>query len=175
MLKFKKICGDEWIELRQTEGGYTYMHEKRSDGKLVAIFVYTKKDDYIDKILGRFEEVPPHDDGITLVSITGGVEKGQETIDTAIMELKEEAGITAKANDLAYLGDVKPSKGADTVFSLYAIDMTGKEDTMEDPKGDGSEGEKNAYVEWIDVVEMINAKDPLLHTMFMRLTNRNVK
>jgi len=174
MEKGKKLCGDEWLSLMKMKCGYTYMHEERCDGKIVAIFVYTKKDGYIDKILGRYEETPPHDDGIALASITGGVEKGQETIDTALMELKEEAGITAEEKDLVYLGDVKPSKAADTVISLYAIDMTGKEDTMEDPKGDGSEGEKEAYVEWIDVLEMINAKDPLLHTMFLRLTNGSV-
>ncbi len=169
MIKYSKLGGDEWIELRRTDCGYTYMHETRCDGQLVAIMAFTKDNNYVDKILGRFEWVPAHDDGTQLVSITGGVEDN-DPVKTALMELEEEAGIIAEEKDLIKLGEVKSSKAADTTVHLFGIDMTGKEDSMVEPQGDGSDGEKGCYVDWVNTIDIINAKDPLLHALYMRLT-----
>jgi hypothetical protein len=64
------------------------------------------------------------------------------------------------------LGTVRPSKSTDTIVHLFGVDVAGKKQSK--PEGDGSDGEKDAYVEWISVEDGIKCKDPLVATMIAR-------
>jgi len=159
------LGGDEWLQLRRTPDGYTYMHELRCNGQIVAILV-VRHDDAELPILGRFERCPSHHDGFALCAVTGGMEKEQLPSDTALMEIAEETGYNVDKDSLIDLGSVRPSKGADTTAHLFAVDVTGLD--RGEIEGDGSSGEDGAYVEWISVKDAIQCKDPLLATMIAR-------
>jgi 8-oxo-dGTP pyrophosphatase MutT (NUDIX family) len=99
------------------KGDYIYAHESRSDGKLVAILVYDSSRPNL--VLGRYEICPAHDDPVPqLCAITGGIDIGHAPIEAAIEELREEAGYVAEPTELESLGEIRPSKSADTAYGL---------------------------------------------------------
>ena len=167
MANYKTLLKGEWLEMRETDN-YAYAHEVKVDAKKVALLVIdTEKP---DQVLGRYEKVPPHFDEIGLVSITGGVEEGDDFLDCAVAELMEETGYEAKRNEFLDLGTCFPSKMMDSFFHMYAVDVSGKE--ASNPEGDGSEGEKTAYVKWVSVDDAIMCKDPLMATLIIRLIKK---
>ncbi len=171
MAKVERIAGDEWIELRKLDDWYTYAHEVRTGGYFVAILGFDSSKP--DQILMRYEEVPPHQNGIQPVAFTGGVEVGRtkETpdkslADAAVREFSEEAGYAVKVESLIALGTVHPSKGTDTIQVLFAVDLKGLEQGT--AKGDGTQGEANAYSKWIPIKEAVNSEDAVLLSMLIR-------
>lgn len=157
----KQLFNNKWISLHDIDG-YVFSHETRCNGNIVAVLGYKG-----DKFLGRFENTPSHSDDIELCSLTGGIDKGNTPTQTAVIELEEEAGIKKEEKDFKSLGTVRPSKSSDTTVHLFAIDCNDVE--IGEIKGDGSEGEKGSYCKWVTKEELINCKDPLVHTMLLRL------
>ncbi len=120
-----------------------------------------------DTVLGRFEICPAHGDPEPqLCAITGGVEKGKTPLEAAIKELREEAGYCADEIDLEPLGEIRPSKSADTRIHLYAFDASGK--VQHEITGDGSFYERGAYCQWVTRKQAIWCKDPLMAVMLAR-------
>jgi len=155
---------NHYLSLKK-RGNYIYSHESRSDGKLVAILVCDSSRP--DAVLGRYEICPAHDDASPqLCAITGGVEKGRAPTESAITELREEAGYYADESELEPLGYVRPSKSADTVTYLYAFDANGK--ARHKVTGDGSKYERGAYYKWVRKEQAIWSKDPLMALMIAR-------
>jgi len=95
-------------------------------------------------------------------SFTGGVETENPTED-AIRELKEEAGFAVE--QLIPLGTCRGPKCSDTVYHLFAADVTGLPEKSHE--GDGSVLEAKADNVW---VTEIYAEDPLVYVLVMRLT-----
>ena len=158
------LYANDFLSLKK-RGNYIYSHESRSDGKLVAVLVYDSSRP--DAVLGRYEICPAHDDpSPQLCAITGGVENGKTPIESAIRELREEAGYCADEMDLDPLGEVRPSKSADTQTYLYAFDANGK--VQHEITGDGSEYERGSYCEWVSKKQAIWCKDPLMAVMITR-------
>ena len=170
----KILFENDWLALHEKDG-YTFLHENRCDN-LVAICVFTKKDNKILKIYGRFENNPAHvksSDDFELCSITGGIDHDKTAETMALEELMEEAGIMAQEEDLIDLGQVKPYKAADTIVYLFALDMTGKESEIHKDlaTGDGSNGEEKCYCEWVDYEDVVECEDSLMHSMLLRLNS----
>lgn len=99
-----------------------------------------------------------------LSSFTGGVES-DDPMEDVIREVQEEAGFTVTEESVIPLGTCRGPKCADTVYVLYAVDVTGLEE--EEAEGDGSELEAKATNMWTEVIE---AQDPLVYVLAMRLT-----
>lgn len=158
----KILFENKWVSLMQTPDGYVYSHETRCKGAIVAVLVYHMED---ETVLGRYEITPAHGPYAELCSITGGVEHDNPA-QTALHELKEEAGIDATLDELEPLGQVRPSKSADTWVYLFALDGTHK--VLGEAKGDGSAGEVGSYCKWISVEEAIGSKDALLAALLLR-------
>lgn len=119
--------------------------------------------------VGRMEKCPAHsDDDMTLCALTGGMEGGEPPLSAAIREFEEESGIQADPGKFIYLGTTRPSKAMDTVVYLFGVDATGKE--MGTAQGDGSSGEAGTYCHWVTADDLIKCKDPLTHTMLLRLS-----
>ena len=155
---------NHYLSLKK-RGNYIYSHESRANGKLVAILVYDSSRP--DAVLGRYEICPAHEDtSPQLCAITGGVEKGRTPIESAITELREEAGYCADESNLEPLGEVRPSKSADTLTYLYAFDANGK--VQHKVTGNGSEYERGAYCKWVSKEQAIWSKDPLMALMIAR-------
>lgn len=163
----KTLYENDWLSLKETNDGYIYSYESRSDGKLVAVLGF-KSD---GKYLGRYERNPAHKDDIALCALTGGVDKDVKDIkDMALQELEEESGIKADKDELIDLGTVRPSKSADTTFYLFGINLDDYE--IGEAKGDGSKGEEGSYCKWVSKDDLINCKDPIVHVMILRLDNK---
>lgn len=163
----KTLWENEWIEIREIDGFYTYMHQKKCDGKAVAVLGFSKD----GKVLGRFERVPCHGDGITLCSLTGMVDPGEEFLDAAVRELEEESGISMPPESLISLGEVRPSKASDTVISLWAVEVEYQPGEFTG-EGDGTEGEKGAYCKFVTMKEAARCKDPLVPCMILRYISK---
>jgi len=148
--------------------GYTFSREVRCDGVIVSILPYRHMANGLE-FLARLEICPAHGPDLERCSITGGVQSGQMLEDTVVQELWEEAGYRATPGELVSLGQVRPSKSADTRVYLFAIDVGHKQQAP--PQGDGTALEATASVEWVNYKQGIQIKDPLFVTMMTRLLN----
>ena len=182
MIKFKNILEEgkrkkvetlyhnEWLSLKKVtlplEGytGYTYSHETRCDGKIIAVLLYrrTGKDSWEYGI--RHEITPAWGSKPQLSALTGGVDEGEEPIDSAVREVKEESGYRVKKEDLENLGTCFGTKSTDTIYYLYAVDVGDKKPGK--VSGDGSQNEKEASMKWMYYNKSI--KCPILSTMILR-------
>lgn len=160
----KTLYKGDWLTVKQTPGGYDYMHQEKSNGGAVAVLPYKLRP---ARIVGRYEECPPHRDGLALCAITGMMDHpGEDPATTAARELEEEAGIIAGSSELKYLGAVRTSKASDTTMHLFSINIGDRD--IGKPAGDGTRGEANAYCKWINVDEALKCKDPLVAAMMAR-------
>jgi len=165
------LCEDKWMALKRIKNeehgvsGYTFSHEKASNGKKVAVLPYRKKDDDSLEFLLRHEVTPCWSMDPEISSVTGSVEQGQTPLDNAIIELKEETGYTAEGSEFKELGVAYASKSADTVYYLFAVDVAGKE--QGDADGDGSKQDSEATTAWYDKPFLY--KDPHLSVLYCRL------
>ncbi len=166
----KVIAEDEWLSMRSMKvpeigiSGYTYIHNVHSNGKAVAILPYKG-----NLILLRREIVPPWGiDAPIACSITGACDVPSESPrQTAARELLEEAGYRATPAELLYLGECYGTKATDTIFDLYAIDVTGMK--QGEALGDGSLLEQEASTCWVKRQAAARCQDPLVSIMLMRL------
>ena len=149
----KILYDNEWLQLRDRDG-YIFSHEIRCNGRIVVVLPYkrTGKDSWT--FLVRNETTPCWG-GPTLSCITGGVE-GEDPLDDAVRELKEEAGYEVPREDFIALGKCRGSKSSDTWYYLYAVDVAnyipGK------ALGDGTPGDL-AHIVWIsDMSELVDAQ-----------------
>lgn len=160
-----------FLQIRNTPDGYTYAHEIRCEGQIGVLLPYRYKMDMSEvEYLARREVCPAHSREAELYSITGGKEPDLTLEATACRELLEEGGFTITEDELIPLGIVKPSKAMDTQVSLFAVDVTGKEQTV--PQGDGSYFEQGSSVEWVGYTEGVSIEDPLFVTALTRLHTR---
>ena len=168
----KMLFHNDWLSLKEKDGKYVYSHEERCNGHMVAVLGWRSKEQSLE-ILGRYEVCPAHDDGLKLCSLTGGIDKNNGdweklALEFAEKELKEESGITIPKKKFKSLGIVRPTKSTDTYVHLFSVELM-NEEPLSEPEGDGSEGEKGSYCKWVSYDEAVNCKDPLLHSMMLRL------
>ncbi|MCX5066748.1 hypothetical protein OOJ91_12915 [Micromonospora lupini] len=160
-----------WLSLRAVRdpergiNGYVFSHEDRCQGRIVAVLPF------IDACSGRHylvrsEVTPCWSLDPQLSALTGGYEGG-DIEDDAVREVLEESGYTITRADLIPLGESYASKSADTVYSLFAVDVTGR--TQEAAVGDGSLLEAQGSTVWLDDVEVCQVRDPQVAVMVMRL------
>jgi 8-oxo-dGTP pyrophosphatase MutT (NUDIX family) len=146
--------------------GYAFSREVRCDGAIISILPFRVKNNGLE-FLARLEVCPAHGPYRDHYSITGGLEPNETVQEAAQKELWEEAGYQVGTDELISLGQVRPSKSADTIANLFAVDVTGKPQST--PSGDGTRFEANASVEWVDYEQGVQIKDPLFVTALARL------
>ena len=149
--------------------GYIFSREVRCEGIIISLLPYRIKRSSNVEFLARLEVCPAHGKGLRLCSITGGLEKDKTSQETAQKELWEEAGFRTEVSEFISLGQARPSKTADTIAYLFAVDVSLKSQST--PQGDGSKFEANASVKWVDYNQGINIEDPLFVTALTRLFN----
>lgn len=177
------IGGDKWVQLKSLVSpedgvnGYTYSHESRCNGKIVAALPFRKTADGGQvEFLIRKEVTPCWNlTDRCPSSITGGCES-EDPREDIVRELKEEASIEVGVDDLIPLGTCRGTKSSDTVYFLYAVDMNGKEGDFSGGEGDGSELEGEAVNEWETLnFGVDNIHDPILGMMILRYLVNNSK
>lgn len=171
--KIKKLFSNDFISICEiiapAKGinGYSYLHESRCNGKIISILPYRKINDKIQYLL-RKEITPCWGLNPLFSSITGGDEGNIPQ--SAIRELKEEAGYTIDETELIDLGTCFGTKSTDTIYYLFSCDLTKK--TKEIASGDGSYLEKIATVKWVLFDTILIVKDPLVSTICLRLKSK---
>lgn len=163
----EEVYNGNFLSVRVLDGWFESIHEQRCAGRIVAVLIFDRNDSTGHRVLGRWEHNPAYRPGLSLLSLTGGVEADLGPDETAVHEAMEEAGADINEADLIRLGEVHPYKAADTTVILYAYDGRGLE--LCDPIGDGSEGERGAFCEWIPAKRAALCEDPLVATMITRL------
>ncbi len=163
----KELFRNQFLAIIDRDG-YTFLREARCDGVIVSLLPFrTETEGGQTEFLARLEVCPAHGPELERCSITGGLEPGQTVEEAALSELWEEAGYRVEAEELASLGQVRPSKASDTVVYLFAVDVTGKPQSP--PPGDGSRFEVGDSVEWVDYEQGVQIADPLFVTAITRL------
>jgi 8-oxo-dGTP pyrophosphatase MutT (NUDIX family) len=165
MLALKKL-----VDPDNDVSGYFYSHESRCNGKIIALLPYRIVAEQLNKVqlLVRNEVTPCWGTKRFLSSITGGFEGGDPR-DTAILEMKEEAGYDISSNELISLGTSFASKSADTQYYLYSANLAGKKQRT--ATTDGSMLEKKATCIWMSYQELLNhqIQDPQVYVLLTRL------
>lgn len=169
-IKDEVIFDNDWITLNKktmphSTTGYIYSHEKRCDGKIVAVLLYkrTGKDGWQFGV--RNEVVPCWNENKSLCSLTGGIEKDQTPEECAIMEIKEEAGYDVTKEELENLGTCVGTKSTDTTYYLFACDVGNKE--VGKATGDGAYYDDDGDIKWM-YYDKTKINDPILCTMILR-------
>lgn len=161
---------NKWLSLRAIPKGdgdqdYVFSHETRCQGKIVLVLPY-RYDIFGDvEFLIRSEITPCWSSEYVNSGITGGYEGGDIT-DDAVRELLEEGGYSISKESLIPLGTCFASKSADTVYYLFAVNLTGYEQS--EILGDGSSGEVGATVQWLPLSKIIDIQDAQLSTAVFR-------
>ncbi len=189
--EYEILFDNTFLQIRKTADGYTFMHESRCEGQIVAVLPYRKKEAPLrpfdpstssghDKLrtpqaqvtaseleyLARLEVCPAHGREFELCSITGGKEADKSVEESAQLEISEEAGYAVSLEELISLGLVKPTKAADTRVFLFAVDVTGKE--QQEAASDGTYFEQGSSVKWVDYDQAVKIEDPLIVTALVR-------
>jgi 8-oxo-dGTP pyrophosphatase MutT (NUDIX family) len=161
----KVLFRNQYLALIERDG-YTFFREVRCDSILVSILPFRNSGDQME-FLARLEVCPAHGPDFECCSITGGAEPGKSIEVSARQELWEEAGYQVDVDDLIRLGQVRPSKCADTTVHLFAVDVTNEPRLP--ASGDGTRFEADASVEWVDYDQGIQIADSLFVTAVTRL------
>lgn len=168
----KTLFSNEWLSLRMIQDvaagvhGYVYAHETRCQGSIVAVLPYAYTPEHGRRYLVRSEITPCWSMLPQLSAITGGWEGGEPRED-AVRELREESGYEVDGTDLVDLGLSYAGKAADTIYHLFAVDVTGA--PLHEPIGDGSPLEDSAGVVWVNDAELAEVMDPQVALMYVRL------
>lgn len=158
---------DPWVQLRQLvdpDSGvraYTYFHEKRYNGHIVAIMPVRCHESGQLEFCIRREITPCWGMTDNWSSLTCGCDKpiDEEAPEhVAIRELKEGSGYEAEVHELIDLGTCFGTKSTDTIYHLFAVDVGNK-------KPDEEEG----TVDWFQYPE---SSDPIVALMMYRLSRK---
>lgn len=168
----KELCKNKWLSLMEIKApelginGYVYSHETRCNGEIVALLPYRNPSNGVYEYLLKNEMTPCWSFEKTLSAITGGWE-GDDIRSDAVKELLEETGYKIEKTDLINLGASYASKSADTIYSLFSVDLTGKEESI--PLGDGSRIESESEAIWVKPNKLYEILDPQVSVMYVRL------
>lgn len=148
---------------------FVYLHETYCDGQVVAVLPY-RRSAHGYEFLIRYEIVPCWDiDMPTLCTITGATDKNSSRAGDAARELAEETGYQVDRRALYYLGESRGTKAADTVYTLFGVNLGGMTSgALAQEEGIESEGR----AVWVTVNELATVTDPLVHVMYVRLLPR---
>lgn len=166
-----QLYHNDWVSLRVIRkpedgiDGYVYSHETRCAGRIVAILPFRDTANGHEFLI-KSEVTPCWSLDPVLSAITGKYEGG-DIEDDAVREMSEETGYTVARSDLIPLGRTYASKSADTLYSLFAVNLTGLE--AGEAGGDGSRLEAESTAVWISESGLYAVRDPQVAAMYLRL------
>jgi 8-oxo-dGTP pyrophosphatase MutT (NUDIX family) len=183
MAEVRTLHDNKWLSLRMVRDpgagvdGYIYSHESRCRGRIVAVLPYRVVKapdgpwDPLSRIeyLVKSEMTPCWSLDQVLSAITGGYEGG-DIEDDAVNEMLEETGYKITRDELIPLGESYASKSADTVYTLFTVDLTDR--TPGDALGDGSRLESESAAVWVKEEALVAVLDPQVAVMALRLWSR---
>jgi 8-oxo-dGTP pyrophosphatase MutT (NUDIX family) len=175
-MKTKLVAETPWLSLyhltdEERKISYVYSHESRCNGQIVSILPFRVLEDGSKEYLVRQEVTPCWGWQPVISSVTGGVDPGNTPDETVVHEMIEETGYEVTQDEIIKLGTCFGTKSSDTVYFLYAVDLTGKEKAQE-PQGDGSSLEAMASNVW--VANPWFSRDPHVSAAFVRMQHAGI-
>lgn len=179
MLTIETLYENKWITLKKASypekkvPGHIFSHEASCAGQKIAVLPFRLGSGMLptQEVLIRYEYTPCwKQEDFSLSSITGGV-IDNDPVKTCLEELAEEAGYHVTKDQLIPLGMSFGVKSADTVYHLFAVDLTaidGGSPTTEDTS------EQYNYCKWEHFNILNTADDPFLTVMAYRLRDHVV-
>lgn len=170
-LSVETIAATPWLELKRCKApeqgvhGYVFTHEVRCCGVIVAVLPFRRLHNGGVEFCLRQEITPCWGMEPRLSALTGGLEPGLNVHQTAREELWEEAGYDIECDNFISLGTCFGTKSTDTVYYLFAVDVSLAQ--QQAAKGDGSKLEAEASMLWVGDVR--DAVDPLAAMIYLRL------
>lgn len=172
IMSVETLHENEWLSLRVVRkpevgvNGYVYSHESRCQGRIVAVLPYRVTPGGFEYLL-KSEMTPCWGFDQVLSAITGGYEGG-DIEDDAVREMLEETGYAITREELIPLGECYASKSADTVYSLFSVDLTRR--TPGEAIGDGTRVEAESAAVWVKPARLAEVRDPHVSAMYVRLS-----
>jgi ADP-ribose pyrophosphatase YjhB (NUDIX family) len=161
----------KWLSLKEMQGPtgpYVYSHEDRCNGHIVVVLPFRNAGDGGVEILARKEFTPPWGaNALFLSSITGGVDAGEDSAAAAIRELQEETGYVVPIGNIISLGTCHGVKSCDTIYSIYAVDVTGLPGSGNTDAAQDLNEQMSKNV-WMPPFNVVKAADPLLYVACAR-------
>ncbi len=167
--EIKTLFKEELLSIKSNKG-YTYIHEEKANGKLIAFIPYRIVDGE-KEFLMRYETCPAHGNDREFCIIIGSVDDINLTVEqTAVKELEEETGYKINLDELQQLDWVWDSKVADTKIYLFSADLSNKKQGV--PLTDGTELEKQASCIWVPLKQCYECKDPKVFALLNKLLTK---
>jgi hypothetical protein len=164
-MKIETLYYNEWLSLKKLTNGkrkpYIFSHETRCEGRVISILPYKIKNDKLQFLL-RNEITPCWSQESILCSITGGYEGGDPR-ETAMLELKEEAGYVIELENIINLDTCFGTKSSDSIYHLYSINLTNYKQQQH------IVDKSKAYSAWFDESIISSIKDPFAAVIYLRL------
>ena len=163
----KVLLDNPWFLIKENSEGWVY----QESGGTVAVLPFKMEGDFESvEFLIRHEVIPTIGKGLSPWMVFGGQQEHGDAEAAAVAELYEEAGFRVLEEDLIDLGEVWTRKDITKPCRIFAVDVTNRD--QETPEGDGSEGEKDFKLEWVDWNGLVNHHACVLHSMALRLYAR---
>ncbi len=141
-----------WLQVKKRDDWYIYSHTPKSKGNGVVVLGYDFSGP-TRKFLARIENCPVHphnyDSSRGVTSLSGMIEPNTFSLENAVRELYEEAGISIEKEKFIPLGISFGSKSSDYCDFLYAVDLQGQT-PVATPIGDGTQGEVGSFCLWMN-------------------------
>jgi hypothetical protein len=170
MTNIESIHENAWLSLRavrepeQGVSGYFFSHENSCQGRKVAVLPYKRTDTGI-MFLVKSEVTPCWSMEPVKSAVTGGYE-GVNILEDAIREMEEETGYVITEAMLESLGTCYASKSADTIYDLFAVNVS--DIIPGEMLGDGTRLESEAKCYWMKLSEASTIQDAQFCTMLLR-------
>jgi len=169
MKQYKVLFEDKWFQVVDIEGEVGLKNKEMS----VAIMPYRVNEMGIITEVGLLKELNYFREGnYAQTLITGTIENEDDSLlYTAKRELLEEGGFDLKdENDRwLFLGPVYLYKNSDQMVPVFAVDVTGFEQSK--PEGDGSLKESKSSLEMVEIGNGVSSEEALVLSAFLRLFN----
>jgi 8-oxo-dGTP pyrophosphatase MutT (NUDIX family) len=163
----KTLFESEWFTIKEDAEGWVY---QESSGT-VAVLPFKIGNGFESvQFLLRHENIPSMGKGLQPWLIFGGMKEHGTAEQAAIAELMEEGGFQIEASDLIDLGEAWSRKDVNRGIRLFAVDVSDMEQA--EPEGDGSEGEQDFKLEWVDWYGLVEHPACVIHSLAIRLYAR---
>lgn len=147
-----------WFTHNKNEAGVEFLEEKH-DGVTVLCYDFTRTDGrnylLLHEQVSAFQSTRPQ-----LCALTGSIDAGELPMQTALRELREEAGVVVLEQEVTFLGKVFTYKGCTKRTYMFSANLANA--AFVEAPGDGSEVEENAYVRWHTLKDLLASEDALL-------------